>query len=353
MLETLVPLLRCPVSHSPLRLEIISRTVKTFSSGDKQIVQEGLLYASSEWFYPIIDGIPRLIVEACLDYESFLRKHMPDFDMKVIELKRKHAILIKSVVQKNKRAKQSFSQEWSLFDYSKDKTWNADERQMMERFLCETNEELPNIGGMLILDAGCGNGLVDQLLARAGATVVGIDFSNSIVRAFNENKEVNAHFLQADVDYPPFQPSSFDLVYCSGVLMFMPSTEDSFSHVEALVRAGGKTSIWLYHPRKSKMHAMMRSIANLTSRLPVKVQYYLYAVSIFPVSYIVKKLKGNKQNAREIMVEILDGFSHPYRREHEHDEVAGWFRTRHYTNISITTTNVFGFNIIGIKKRTD
>jgi hypothetical protein len=67
------------------------------------------------------------------------------------------------------------------------------------------------------------------------------------------------------------------------------------------------------------------------------------------LSYCVKRIKGNKQNTREMMVDILDWFTPEFRWEHGHAEVAAWFYKRQYRNVTITTDEVFGFNTTGEK----
>ena len=71
MLEKYLSFLVCPVTRSVLRLHKISVKTKMFSSGEKEIINEGILFAEKDWFYPIIDGVPRLLVESFLDYEDF------------------------------------------------------------------------------------------------------------------------------------------------------------------------------------------------------------------------------------------------------------------------------------------
>jgi hypothetical protein len=39
-------------------------------------------------------------------------------------------------------------------------------------------------------------------------------------------------------------------------------------------------------------------------------------VTIFPIAFFVKRLKGNKQNSREMMIDILDWLSPEFRWEH-------------------------------------
>jgi uncharacterized protein YbaR (Trm112 family) len=71
MLEHMLHILRCPVTKSPLQLKIISTTKKLYDGEDKTIIQNGILFSENDWFYPVINGIPRLLVEAYEDYESF------------------------------------------------------------------------------------------------------------------------------------------------------------------------------------------------------------------------------------------------------------------------------------------
>jgi hypothetical protein len=70
---------------------------------------------------------------------------------------------------------------------------------------------------------------------------------------------------------------------------------------------------------------------------------------LLPVSIIIKKLKGNPQNIREMMVDILDWCSPRYRWEHEKSEVAAWFAKRNYSVVRPTDENMWGFNMIGTK----
>ena len=349
MHPSLLQLLRCPVTRTPLQIEVISKSKKLYNGIEEEIIDEGILYASRDWFYPIINGIPRLVVEAFIDYDTFLEKHIKDFTQKRLHLEKKYMGLIKYVINKNRHTKKSFSQEWKLFSYESDKTWDVDKEGMLKRFLAETDETQNGLHGKFIFDAGCGNGLLNQLLAKNGAIIIGMDFSMSIERAFQKNDQPGAFFIQGDVQFPPVRFNYFDLVHSSGVLICTNNTELSFSCIEPCVKSGGKLSVWLYHPRKDLIHNLFNVIRRFTSKLPLKVQYCLYAITIFPVSFIIKRFKGNKQNIREMMIDILDWFSPEFRWEHTHTEAESWFCKRNYTNVTITTTDNFGFNILGIK----
>jgi 2-polyprenyl-3-methyl-5-hydroxy-6-metoxy-1,4-benzoquinol methylase len=349
MLEKYLSFLVCPVTRSALRLHKISVKTKIFSSGEKEIISEGILFADKDWFYPVIDGVPRLLIESFLDHEEFLKTNLSAYENWKENLLKNYPEIIQQAIRKNRRTKKSFELEWGLFNYDEDKTWELQGEDLLERFLRETDETKESLRGKLIFDAGCGNGQLNQYIARCGAIVVGMDLSRSVERAFLNNKEEDAFFLQGDVQYPPLQFEKFDIVHSSGVLICTNNSELTFSRIEPCVRKNGKMSVWLYHPRKDPVHNTFNFLRNYTSKLPIKVQYYLYLCTLFPVSYVIKRMKGNKQNAREMMIAIMDWFSPEFRWEHTQEEAAGWFTKRNFSDVKVTTTDTFGFNIIGKK----
>ena len=349
MLEKYLSFLVCPVTRSALRLHKISVKTKMFRSGEKQIISEGILFADKDWFYPVIDGVPRLLIESFLDHEEFLKANLPDHENRKEYLLKNYSEIIHQSVKKNKKTKKSFEMEWGLFNYEEDKTWELQGEDLLERFLNETDETKESLEGRFIFDAGCGNGQLNQYIARCGAVIVGMDLSRSVERAFLNNKEENAFFLQGDVQFPPLQFEKFDIVHSSGVLICTNNSELTFSRIEPCVKKNGKLSVWLYHPRKNLVHNSFNFLRNYTSKLPIKVQYYLYLFTLFPASYVVKKIKGNKQNAREMMIAIMDWFSPEFRWEHTPEEARNWFTKRNFHDVKVTTTDTFGFNIIGKK----
>lgn len=349
MLEKYLSLLVCPVTGSELSLKKISVKTKLFSNGEKDIINEGILFAEKDWYYPVINGVPRLLIESFLDYEDFFAKNLSDHKNRKENLFKTYPELIQQVVKKNKRTKKSFEFEWGLFNYEEDKTWELKGEELLGRFLTETDETKVSLKNKMIFDAGCGNGQLNQYIARCGATVVGMDLSKSVERAEANNKEENAFFLQGDVQYPPLRYEGYDIVHSSGVLICTNNSEFTFSRIEPFVKKQGKMSVWLYHPRKNFIHNTFNFLRKFTSKLPIKFQYYLYLFTLFPVSYIIKRIKGNKQNAREMMISLMDWFSPEFRWEHTHEEAAEWFTKRNYKDVKITTTDTFGFNIIGKK----
>lgn len=177
--------MRCPITQQPFELQVLKKSVKKYNNTQTKIVEEGILWAG-DLCYPVIKGVPRLLVETIIDYEDFLMQHINNFTTVKAKIMQQYETIITAAMKKNKRTKQSFAQEWSLFNYDKDTTWNADKPAMFSRFLKETDETIESIKGKTILDAGCGNGLLNNLIANAGAKVLGFDFSLSIEKAFEK-----------------------------------------------------------------------------------------------------------------------------------------------------------------------
>ena len=345
---SLVQYLRCPITSQSFKLQVIKQSSKNYSNGSEQVIEEGILWAN-DICYPIIDSIPRLLVEAIIDYSDFLKKHIENFETVKQNIFSNHKTIIDFAIEKNKRTKESFALEWGLFNYEEDAVWDLDKNGLLDRFLTETNETKESIKNKFILDAGCGNGLLDNLIADAGAQVIACDFSNSIVRAYQKNNNINAFFVQCDIEFLPFKKETFDIIQCSGVIVCTKNTKDSFRKLIPFASTTGKLSIWLYHPRKDFMHNLLLSIRGLFIKLPLKLNVLFCKLLIFPPTFIIKKLKGNKQNNREIMIDILDQFTPQYRWEYTSDEAKTWFSEQSFKNIKVTTNEVFGFNIVGNK----
>jgi uncharacterized protein YbaR (Trm112 family)/2-polyprenyl-3-methyl-5-hydroxy-6-metoxy-1,4-benzoquinol methylase len=349
MLESLLETLRCPVTKSPLVLQKIKLSTKQLDNKEVEVIEEGILFSDNHWFYPIIKGIPRLNIEATFEYTNFFKQNLGDYDNRIESLNKLFKHFVEIVQKKTKRTRQSFSKEWSLYEYESDKTWGADAEEMIQIFLDETNETLETLKNKLIFDAGCGNGALNSLLGGYGISTIAMDFSNSIERAYEKNTHSCVHYIQGNVQFPPVAFGNFDIAHSSGVLIATNNTELSFSCIEPLVKKGGKLSVWLYHPRKDFIHNTFNKIRQVTSKLPLTLQNYLYKCTLFPISYIIKRLKGNKQNTREMMVDIFDWFSPEFRWEHDHKEAEVWFLKRNYVDIKVTTDSMFGFSIIGVK----
>lgn len=77
----------------------------------------------------------------------------------------------------------------------------------------------------LILDMGCGTGILFQHVAKSAKLVVGIDASSKILQeAKKRTKQLsNTAIIRADTDYTPFQNQTFNQVFAITLLQNMPN----------------------------------------------------------------------------------------------------------------------------------
>lgn len=338
----ILTILRCPLSREELSLISIRRA-------EEGGIEEGILCAASGPCYPVLDGLPRLLPDAMIEHEAFLKKHLPDFSERKSKTLTLFSAEIERAVKKNKRTRQSFSAEWEGHDYEKGKTWELGIEDQLLRFFKESGEDRNSLSGKRMLDAGCGNGHLAMEISRLGAEVFAMDFSGSVLRAKQVNCSSLCHFIQGDVEFPPFEASAFGLVHSSGVLIHTSDTRRSFRILSGLVKPGGKISIWVYRKRKEILHRFFNRVRNFSSQLPPFFQRIFLGLCIFTPALFIKRLKGNRQDPHELWVEVLDWFTPEFRWEHEEAEVLNWFREEAFSDFCIRDENHWGFNVTGIR----
>jgi 2-polyprenyl-3-methyl-5-hydroxy-6-metoxy-1,4-benzoquinol methylase len=104
-----------------------------------------------------------------------------------------------------------------------------------------------------LLDVACGNGVTSRLLARAGASVVGIDFSNEMIRSARERagigrldyRVVDATDAAALRD---LGAARFDGALCNMALMDLADTRPLMTALATLLRPRGRFVFSVLHP---------------------------------------------------------------------------------------------------------
>lgn len=87
-----------------------------------------------------------------------------------------------------------------------------------------------------VLELGCGPGIFTQTLSES-ASVVAIDISKDMLK-FVKKRRIQAERVQADIDYLPFRPNSFDAVVAYRVMEYSKEpnrTLRGFSRLAPLV----------------------------------------------------------------------------------------------------------------------
>lgn len=103
-------------------------------------------------------------------------------------------------------------------------------------------QSIAPLAGKRVVDVGCGGGILSESMARAGATVKGIDLSRKALRV------ADLHGLEAGVavDYEEIaaealaarEPASFDVVTCMEMLEHVPDPASVVRACATLVKPG-------------------------------------------------------------------------------------------------------------------
>jgi malonyl-CoA O-methyltransferase len=93
----------------------------------------------------------------------------------------------------------------------------------------------------VILDAGCGTGLLIERIAKLARFVVGIDFSRQMVKLskYKLRSSNNVELICADVDYLPFRNLIFDQVFAVTLLQNVPDPIRSLQEINKVIKTSG------------------------------------------------------------------------------------------------------------------
>jgi trans-aconitate methyltransferase len=123
--------------------------------------------------------------------------------------------------------------------------WSATEYARVGRFVADqagkVMEWLAPRAGERILDIGCGDGALTEKIAASGATIVGIDESEDMVRAAKA-RGLDARVMQAEaleVESEEFW-GQFDAVFSNAALHWMRDQEAVLRGIKRALKPGGR-----------------------------------------------------------------------------------------------------------------
>lgn len=114
-----------------------------------------------------------------------------------------------------------------------------------------TKALLPDLAGLDVLDAGCGDGYYSEYMTERGARVVGYDPSAKMIehaRLRMNGKACELHACQSR-DLPQIlKGRNFDLILSALVLHYVEDLTSEFSHFRKAIRPEGRVVISMKHP---------------------------------------------------------------------------------------------------------
>lgn len=108
-------------------------------------------------------------------------------------------------------------------------------------------ELLGDVGGRRVLDVACGQGLVSGSIAGAGAEVVGVDASESLIAAAR-GRLPGVRFEVGDARRLSDELGEFDAAVCVLAAMNIDPLDELFASVAARLKPGGRFVCVLLHP---------------------------------------------------------------------------------------------------------
>jgi 2-polyprenyl-3-methyl-5-hydroxy-6-metoxy-1,4-benzoquinol methylase len=323
----------CPRCGAELDfLEEAARTAVRELGADTE-VSSGVLRCGSGHMYPIRNGVARL-----LESERF-----------------ESSMAARSI-------KESFSREWGHFDYEQDRTWGETVQQRRTDFLRHVDYDPNELRGKVVLDAGCGNGMLSHAISAFGCEVVATDLSESVEAAHRHlsgREPRRTHFFQSDLMQPALRPESFDVIFCAGVLHHTPSTRETFDQVIKALASGGTIFVWLYWDVGGLKPKLSEAVRRVVSPLPAPLKHAV-VWALLPQSLLRQYIRSvrdgtgraGRLNRREVLVRMLDSYTPRYRWRHTPEEIHGWFRELGFTNIKTTERGSEGFGVAARKPLT-
>jgi ArsR family transcriptional regulator len=142
------------------------------------------------------------------------------------------------LVRRTQQAQLYFNQVAGRFDrsYGPGRSWQAFGQLLLRA--------LPPI---VVADLGAGEGLLSELLARRAKKVIAVDNSERMVEygasQARKNKLKNLEFRLGDLEAPPIEAESVDLVILSQALHHAASPEKAIRGAGGILRSGGQIMI--------------------------------------------------------------------------------------------------------------
>jgi SAM-dependent methyltransferase len=247
------------------------------------------------------------------------------------------------------RTRQSFGKQWKLHEQHSFEQ-NTIYGKSQEEGLLDFQKafeigDFRSLRNCIILDAGCGSGALTADLGRSipAATVIGVDFSESARLAYERCRDLpNVHILQADLSRPPFQSSTFDLIWSEGVIHHTPDTQRSFSSLAPLVKPGGKLYIWIYSNEVRTPYRVARKILHKSYLLPQPILYalsWMLALPVHAANRIREALRVSKVRHQlpSTAYSFYDVLSPEFMHAHSRGEVAQWFESHGYHELHFSS----------------
>ena len=95
----------------------------------------------------------------------------------------------------------------------------------------------------IVLDVGCGSGLLFSYLVSKVQSIIGVDVSIELLRKAKEKNKSNIYLIQADADNLPLQNNKMDIVFAFTMLQNMPLPLKTIQEIILATKSEGQIII--------------------------------------------------------------------------------------------------------------
>lgn len=152
------------------------------------------------------------------------------------------------------------------------------------------------LDGDLMLEVGSGAGRFTEVAARTGAMIVSVEYSAAVDANYaNNGSNPNVLLVQADMHRMPLRGSSFDRIFCFGVLQHTPDVQRAFLELPQYLKSGGRLAIDVYRKPQGwgRITTTKYWVRPLTRRMPQELLYGLtraYVDLMWPVTRLIDRV---------------------------------------------------------------
>jgi SAM-dependent methyltransferase len=243
----------------------------------------------------------------------------------------------------------SFGFEWGRFhhgSFESDTVFGLTVEQDRASFYEGLGVKPEDMGGAVVLDAGCGSGRLTVDLARQhpDATVVALDINPAIGHVYDASRDLpNLHVVRGSALAPPLRAGSVDLLWSNGVIHHTGHTREAFAALATTTRPGGRAYVWVYEAKPSPLVAVRRLLRPLRPHdwdhrvlyglcwiLSVPTWLMVKAMALVRASHRVRddvrlRVLTRDRGLRELVLTWFDVLSPRYRDTYTEDEITAWF----------------------------
>lgn len=265
----------------------------------------------------------------------------------------------------------SFGYQWNQFRHLQlDKVMQNNLSQ--ERFYATTGWP-PEMAGQRILEAGCGAGRFTEIAQQAGAEIFSFDLSSAVeANSSNIGRAPNVHIFQANIYRIPLRRTSFDKIFCMGVLQHCPDVKRAFLGLVPYLKDGGEIVVDCYlrngwipplkywvrpfvkHLSPRALHRLLRltipplfDLKKALSKIPVAGKPVSELIPIGPISHAPRANYTDEQLKEIKILSAFDMLSPAHDHPQRQESLREWFEEAGLVDVQVK----LGFNGINAKGR--